>query len=175
MANSDMNYNQKLYRLTKDREFTQYPFHKDDLGERMSCICEEDAEFATTRYLLNHNRKEAYEVTVSEGLSFLKPGDIAPELRNRSFGIYPPIIINRYVDGLALFEWNTVEDGRAWEDEDGYGMRPDNPKFLYGVVNQQLEVVGKFRYIDEENKVEVYRRNPRQFLIDFQTSVKPSE
>lgn len=171
MVNSNMNYNQKLYRLAKNREYSQEPFHKEALGERMSCICEGYCEFVMTRYLINHQLKEAYEV-VDSRLVFLKPGDIAPDVEDDSFGVYPPIIINRYVDGLALFEWNTVEDGRAWVDKDGYGMRSDNPKFLYGVVNQQLEVIGRFRYIEDEGKVDGYRRDPRQFLIDFPTSVK---
>lgn len=170
MANTDMTYPQKLYRITKNRKYSQEPFHKEGLGERMSCICEGYAEFVLTRYLINHQLKEAYEVVYS-GLPFLKSGDIAPEVEDGSFGIYPPIIINRYVDGLAFFEWNTVEDGRAWVDEDGYGMRSDNPKFLYGIVNQRLEVVGKFRYIEDETKIEGYRRNPRQFMIDYSTSV----
>lgn len=174
MANSNMNYNQKLYRLTKDREYSQEPFHKEGLGERMSCICEGYCEFFITRYLINHQLKEAYEV-VGTGLTFLKSGDMAPEVEDKSFGIYPPIIINHYNNGLALFEWNTVDDGRTWVDEDGYGMRSDNPKFLYGVVNQRLEVVGRFRYIEDEGKVDDYRRNPRQFLIDFPTSVKGNQ
>lgn len=153
MANADMNYNQKLYRLTKDKMYSREPFHKEDLGERMSCICKGYSEFVLTKYLINHQLKEAYEVVYSR-LPFLKPGDIAPEVTGR-FGIHPPIVINRFINGMALFEWNTVEDGKAWVDEDGYGMRSDNPKFLYGVLNhQRLEVIGKFRYIDDENQVE---------------------
>lgn len=140
MANSNMNYNQKLYWLTKNWEYSQEPFHKEGLGERMSCICEGYHEFFMSRYLINHQLKEAYEV-VGTGLEFLKSGDIAPEVEDKSFGIYPPIIINRYNNGLALVEWNTVEDSRAWVNEDGYGMRTDNPKSLYGVVYQRLEVV----------------------------------
>lgn len=174
MAHEELNYNQRLYLLTKNREYSQEPFHKEGLGERMSCLCEGYCEFVLTRYLVNHQLKEAYEV-VGSGLEFLKDGDIAPEVEDKSFGIYPPIIINHYVDGLALFEWNTVEDGRAWVDEDGYGMRSNNPKFLYGVVDQRLEVVGRFRYIEDENKVIEYRRNPRQFLTDFPTFVKENQ
>lgn len=174
MANADMNYNQKLYRRTKNRGYSRDPFHKEDLGEQMSCICEGYSEFVLTRYLINHQLKEAYEV-VYNGLSFVKSSDIAPDVEDKTLGTHPPITINRYVNGIALFEWNTVEDGQAWVDEDGYGMRSDNPKFLYGVVNQRLEVIGKFRYIDDENKVEEYRRNPSQFMMDFPTSTKVSQ
>lgn len=171
MANTNMNYNQKLYRLTKNKEYSHEPFHKEGLGERMSCICKGYCEYETVEYLINHNLKEAYEVG---GFSFLQPGDIASEFRDQTFSLYPPTIINHFVNGLALFEWNTTEDGRVWIDKDGYGMRSGNPKFLYGVINQRLEVVGRFRYIDDENKVNEYRRNPHQFLRDFPSSVKTS-
>lgn len=169
MANADLNYHQKLYRLTKDKMYRREPFHKEDLGERMSCICEGYSEFVLTRYLINHQLKEAYEA-VYHGLPFVCAGDIAPEVKDKTLGIHPSITINRYVNGMALFEWNTVGDDRTWVDEDGHGMRSDNPKFLYGVINQRLEVIGRFRYIDDENQVEKYRRNPTQFMIDFPTS-----
>lgn len=165
LANSGLNYNQKLYRFMKDPEYNRYPFHKEDLGDHMSCICEGYSEFVVARYLINHQLKEAYEV--DSGLSFIKPEDIASEAGGKALGIYPPIIINRFVNGLALFEWNTVEDGRAWLDEEGYGMRSDNPTFLYGVINQRMEVIGKIRYIDDMHKVNEYRRNPLQFIADY--------
>lgn len=174
MANTNLNYNQKLYRLIKDRKYSQEPFHKEDLCEQMSCICEGYSDFILTRYLINHQLKEAYEVFDS-GLAFLKQGDIDSEIENGLLGIYPPILINRYDSGMALFEWNTVEDGRAWVDEDGYGMLYDDPRCLYGIVNQRLEVICRFRYIDDANKINEYRRNPKQFLIDFPTSLKVNQ
>ena len=64
MARSDMTFSQKLYRLLSDRKYSTYPYHKIGLGDNMSSINYGYCECEITRFLLNHNIKEAYEVTL---------------------------------------------------------------------------------------------------------------
>lgn len=156
MARSDMTFSQKLYKLLSDRKYNTYPYHKIELGNNMSSINYGYCESETTRYLLDHNIKEAYEVIDFEGhLVFL-------ENKARAF---PPTIIRRFIDGLALFEWNTAEDGRAYEDADGYGIEHSNPDFLYGVINKSLEIVVPFGKIDPM-RLDAYRKNPHELVTN---------
>ena len=78
MARSDMTFSQKLYRLLSDRKYSTYPYHRRGLGCNMSSINYGYSECEITRYLLDHNAKEAYEVVDNEGrLYFLKSQSFA--------------------------------------------------------------------------------------------------
>lgn len=156
MARSGMSYSQKLYRLLSDRKYSTYPYHRRGLGCNMSSINYGYSECETTRYLLDHNAKEAYEVVDNEGRLYF--------LKSQSFA-FPPTIIGKFVGGLALFEWNTVEDGRAYEDTDGFGRQHSNPEFLYGVINKRLEIVVPFGKIDPM-KLDAYRKNPHELVTN---------
>lgn len=83
---------------------------------------------------------------------------------------YAPTVLNRFVDGLSLFECNTVEDGRNWIDEIGFGMVNTEPLYIYGVVNERLVSKSKFRAIESKDKIELYRANPRQMIVDFENN-----
>lgn len=68
MANMNLNFNQKLYRILKDKQYNQYPFQILDIGDRMTSICHGYYDCAIVRYLLNHKLREAYEVINGNGL-----------------------------------------------------------------------------------------------------------
>lgn len=62
---------------------------------------------------------------------------VIKENRFTSF-IYP------FIDGKAAFGWMVQPDGRYWEDEDGYGMTPDNAVILYALFNKEGRFITPF-------------------------------
>lgn len=158
MANEDLTYSQKLYRLLKDREFSRYPYRKVGLGYGMSCIVDYENGEELATHLINHGLKEAYEIMdANHCIEFVKSTDFALGVNN--INVCSPVRINPFVGEEALFEWNTREDGRVYEDEQGFGIISSDPNFIYGVINKNLEVIVPFQYIDER-KVEHYRNHP---------------
>lgn len=63
--------------------------------------------------------------------------DVIKENRFASF-IYP------FADDKAVFSWIVQPDGRYWEDEDGYGMEPDNEVILYALFNKEGHFITPF-------------------------------
>jgi len=63
--------------------------------------------------------------------------DVIIENRFASF-IYP------FVNNKAVFSWIVQPDGRYWEDEDGYGMEPDNEVILYALFNKEGHFITPF-------------------------------
>lgn len=49
-----------------------------------------------------------------------------------------------FVGDKAVFRWMVQPDGRYWEDEDGYGMTPDNEVVLYALFNKEGRFITPF-------------------------------
>lgn len=163
MVNEDLTYSQKLYRLLKDSGFSQYPYRKVGLGSGMSCIVYYGNGEELATHLINHSLKEAYEIMdVNHCVRFVKNVDFAPDVEH--IQVFSPVRINPFVGDGALFEWNTQEDGRAYEDEQGFGIISSDPKFIYGVIDKKLEVIVPFQYIEDEEEVEYYRNHPMDLV-----------
>lgn len=168
MANMDLNYNQKLYRLLKDKQYNRYPYEKSNLGGVISCICY--GWDRMVRYLLNHRLREAYEVTSESGLLlFLESSDIE-NVKEVGMRAFPPTVINRFIDGVAFMECCMREDPMAWVDDDGFGMGREESFYIYGIINERLEAKSKFRKLDSEDIITMYRDNPRQMIADFKNN-----
>ncbi len=170
MANEGFTFNQKLFRFVKDKQFSHFPYRKVGLGCNMSCVVYDAYGEELAIYLVNHTLKEAYEIMDAEHrITFTKNGDFDLSL-GKDIRTFSPVIVNPFVRSVALFEWNTQEDGRAWSDEMDFGIKNGDSKFIYGVINEKLEVIAPFRYIDDTRKVEHYRAHPYE-LIDTNMQV----
>lgn len=113
------------------------------------------------RYLLDHNRKTAYEIMDVnqrwvhfnvddidwESLKGLKGEAILNAIR---MSAHYPSFIRDYDGGVALVDWQLIPDGMYWMDEDGYGMTSDVETPIYAVVDRDLKVLVKFRFIGND-------------------------
>lgn len=113
------------------------------------------------RYLLDHDRKLAFEVMDEwqrwkhfgtsdidwDSLSGLD--EEAIDRAKRLSACYPSFIRD-YEDGVAVVKWQLIPDGMYWMDEDGYGMTSDVETPVYAVVDKSLNVLVKFRYIGND-------------------------
>ncbi len=171
MANESLTFNQKLFQLVKDRQFSRFPYRKVGLGRNMSCVVYDACGEELAVYLVNHNLKEAYEIMDAEHrITFTKDGDFDPSL-DKDIRTFSPVIVNPFVRSVALFEWNTQEDGRVWSDEMDFGIKNSDPRSIYGVINEKLEVIAPFRYIDDTKMVAHYRIHPYELIdADMQVS-----
>lgn len=164
MANVGFTFNQKLFRLIKDEQFSHFPYRKVGLGRIMSCVIYDANGEKLAVYLVNHNLKEAYEIMdAKHRITFTKDGDFVPSF-GKVIRTFSPVIVNPFVRSVALFEWNTQEDGRAWGDEMDFGIKNSNLRFIYGVINEKLEVMVPFRYIEDTRMVEHYRIHPYELI-----------
>lgn len=68
----------------------------------------------------------------------------------------------RLPDGKILMIWQIQPDGRYWEDEDGYGMTPDEEIRLYSLIDDEGRFDGPFRLynIGARSFCDLNGRNP---------------
>ena len=150
----------KLYEVINTEQYRERPYEVNDLGEGMAVIKESMWGWWKPRYLLNHNTQCAYEfidknqilqtVTVDdiewESLKEL-PEDAQDTAQALSFHF--PSFIRRFENGVAEVSWQLNPDGRYYMDEDGFGMTDDEEVEIYGFIDQNANVVVKFRNINE--------------------------
>ena len=124
----------------------------------MSIINETMRGWWKPRYLLNHNTKCAYEfmdcnqnlLTVTEddidweSLKAL-PRDAQEQAKRLSF--HYPSFIRAFKNGVAVVSWQLNPDGRCYMDDDGFGMDDDEEIEIYGLIDQEAQVIIKFRNI----------------------------
>lgn len=110
------------------------------------------------RYLLDHNRKVAYEIMDRyQRWVHFDVDDIEWDtlmglneeaiLNARLMSAHYPSFIRDYDGGVAIVDWQLIPDGMYWMDEDGYGMTFDVETPIYAVVDKDLNVLVKFRFI----------------------------
>ncbi len=139
-----------------------FKWNKTD-NDRMQTVSTLVGEYWKPRYLLDHNREIAYEIMNKhqrwvhfnvddinwESLQGLKEEAI---LNASRLSAHYPSFIRNYDSGLAIVEWQLIPDGMYWMDEDGYGMTSDVVTPVYAVVNRDLKVLVKFRFIGNDYK-----------------------
>ncbi len=148
----------RLYQELCSERFTQYPFEIRELGEDMLLVNEVIAQYWKPRFLLDQRIKCAYEfMDRCENLLHVSLEDIdwdtipcdgyycAKNLR-ASF----PIFIHEFENGVSSIRWELNPDGRYYMDEDGFGMTDDEEISVYGFIDRQLNVLVKFRYINDD-------------------------
>lgn len=151
------------------KKLTEELYKTNDLGEGMGVVYQLINGWWKPRYILNNNTKTAFEfmsrgqylMTVKEEdieWSTLKelPEDVQNNARTQ-FAMYPTFV-EGFSNGVARVRWQINPDGRYWMDDDGFGMTSDVEVEIYGYINKEGKVVGKFRLPCEKDKNVDYRK-----------------
>lgn len=157
MSDEPGTYDEKLYRLLIDEKYSGGGYCRRDLGEGMEVVDQVIRGWWKPRFLLNHNKKTAYEwMYANQQLAIVDhkhidwesmkrlPEEAWPQLRAYSFSY--PSFINGYHNGIAEVQWQLIPDGRYWMDDDGYGMTSDIELNIYGFIDQEANIISKFHY-----------------------------
>lgn len=149
----------KLYMNLDNDEYKHGSYEIDDLGEGMAVINESMWGWWKPRYLVNHNTRCAYEfIDGNQCLLTVTEDDIAWESLNnlpedaidtaRSLSFRFPSFIHDFKNGVAQVSWQINPDGRYYMDDDGFGMTDDEEIEIYGFIDQNANVLVKFRNIN---------------------------
>ena len=84
------------------------------------------------------------------------PEDVQNNARTQ-FAMYPTFV-EGFSNGVARVRWQINPDGRYWMGDDGFGMTSDVEVEIYGYINKEGKVVGKFRLPCEKDKNVDYRK-----------------
>lgn len=161
MSDESGTYDEKLYRILIDDKYSDGAYRRRDLGEGMEVIDQVILGWWKPRFLLNHNLKTAYEwMRANQQLAIVDqehidwesmkklPDDAWPTLSSFSFSY--PSFIRRYSNGIAKVQWQLIPDGRYWMDDDGFGMTSEVELNIYGFIDQEANIISKFRYYADE-------------------------
>lgn len=148
----------RLYQELCSRKFTQYPFETRESGEDIMLVYEVIAEYWKPRFLLDRRTKCAYEfMDCCENLLHVSSEDIDWDTipcdgyycAKNLLASYP-IFIRKFENNVAEVCWELKPDGRYYMDDDGFGMTDDEKVSVYGFIDRQLNVLVKFRYINDD-------------------------
>lgn len=158
-----------LYKKLSEKELPENLYEIRELGEGMAMVHQVINGWWKPRYILNHNSKTAFEfmshsqylMTVEEEdieWDTLKklPEDIIEKARAQ-FAMFPTFV-EGFRNGVARVRWQINPDGRYYMDDDGFGMTNDEEVEIYGYINKDGRVVGKFRLPNEKDKNIDYRK-----------------
>lgn len=152
-------HEEKLYKVLIGDTYRKDRYERQRLGENMESISTVVCGYWKQRYLLDHKRKIAFEIMDSnqtwlrftkddiDWSSLKKLPDEAKE-RAEALSAFYPSFIRRFENGVAEVSWQLIPDGRFWMDDDGYGMTSDEEIPVYAMVDKDLNVLVKFRYIN---------------------------
>lgn len=162
MADEPGTYDEKLYRILQSPAYSKHQHEVHNLGEGMSIIHESINGWWKPRFLLNNEKKEAYEImTRSRQLLLVQDGDIdwdsiahLPEKaieRAKAHSFVFPSSVSSFQHGVSLVTWQLIPDGRYYMDDDGYGMTDDEETDIYGFIDKEAQVIVKFQAIKGDN------------------------
>ncbi len=152
---------QKLYKSLSESKFSGHNYRIDEYGENMRIIEESIDGWWKQRYLLDDENRCAYEI-MNEGLRFVNflsddinweslqilPKDVIRRAERLS-ALYPSFV-RKFSNGVAQVSWQLNPDGRYYMDDDGFGMTDDEEITIYGFIDRQMNVVVKFKYINDD-------------------------
>lgn len=138
----------------------EFQWDKPD-GDYMQIVSSLISEYWKPRYLLDHNRKIAYEIMdgnqrwmhfTADDIDWDSLEGLEEEaiFNARRLSAHYPSFIRDYEGGVAIVKWELIPDGMYWVDEDGYGMTSDVETPVYAVVDKDLKVLVKFRFIGRD-------------------------
>ena len=158
-----------LYKKLTEKKLSENLYKTGELGEGMGVVYQLINGWWKPRYILNNKTKTAFEfmsrgqylMTVKEEdieWSTLKklPEDVQNNARTQ-FAMYPTFV-EGFSNGVARVRWQINPDGRYWMDDDGFDMTSDVEVEIYGYINKEGKVVGKFRLPCEKYKNVDYRK-----------------
>lgn len=158
-----------LYKKLTEKKLSENLYKTNDLGENMEVVYQLIYGWWKPRYILNHEAKTAFEfmshyqylMTVNENdiewSSLKKQSDSVLENARTQNALFPTFV-ESFRNGVARIRWQLNPDGRYWMDDDGYGMTCDQEVEVYGYINKEGKVVGKFRLPNEKDKNVDYRK-----------------
>ncbi len=160
---------QRLYETLSGDTYAQYPYQKQDLNDSMYVIKQVIGEYWKPRYLVDGKNKTAVEfmdsrtilqTVCSDDIDWKSlerlPQDVIDKVVKLD-AVFPTFV-GEYKNGVAEVSWQINPDGRYYMDEDGYGMTNDEEVEIYGYINRDGKVVGKFKLPCEKNKNVDYRK-----------------
>ena len=62
-----------------------------------------------------------------------------------------PSFIRGFKNGVAEVSWQLIPNGRYYMDENGFGMTSDREIPVYAMIDKELNVLAKFRFINGDN------------------------
>ena len=151
---------EKLYIVLSAMDFTRNGYRVNELGEGMSVIEQVIWGWWKQRYLVDNKNCRAYEI-MDGNMDFVNftTNDIdwdsikqLPEkakMRAREMSAQFPTFIRGFRNGVAEVSWQLNPDGRYYMDDDGFGMTNDEEITIYGFIDQNANVVVKFRNINK--------------------------
>lgn len=161
IADEPGTYDEKMYRILSTDKYDSGEYKKKKLGEGMEVVDQVIWGWWKPRFLLNHNLKTAYEwMWPNEQLAIVDiehidwdsmknlPEDAVATLHAYSFQF--PSFIRRFLNGVAIVQWQLIPDGRYYMDEDGYGMTSDIELNIYGFIDRETNIVSKFHYYSDK-------------------------
>ena len=158
-----------LYKKLTEKKLSEGLYKTNDLGEGMGVVYQTIYGWWKPRYILNHTTKTAFEfmshsqypLTVEEEdiewSTLKKLSEDIQENARVQFAMYPTFFED-FRNGVARVRWQINPDGRYWMDDDGFGMTSDVEVEIYGYINKEGKVVGKFRLPSEKDKNVDYRK-----------------
>ena len=158
-----------LYKKLTEKKLSENLYKKGELGEGMGVVYQLINGWWKPRYILNHNTKTAFEfmsrgqylLTVEEeDIEWSTLKRLPEEVQNNArvqFAMYPTFVED-FRNGVARVRWQLGPDGSYWMDEDGFGMTSEVEVEIYGYINKEGKVVGKFRLLNEKDRNVDYRK-----------------
>ncbi len=155
------NFDEKLYAVLSEMDFTKNGYKRLELGEGMAIIEHVIGNWWKPRYLVDENHCRAYEVLDGD-MCFVKftTDDIdwasiekLPEkakMRAQAMSARFPTFIHKFQNGIAQVSWQLNPDGRYYMDEDGFGMTSDEEITVYGYIDSEMNVLVKFQYVGKD-------------------------
>lgn len=58
--------------------------------------------------------------------------------------LYFDFYVSNFKDGLATWSWEIYPDGRYFEEEDGTGMKPNNPVVITANISSECNIIMPF-------------------------------
>lgn len=158
-----------LYKKLTEKSLSENLYKTDKLGEGMGVVYQLINGWWKPRYILNNNTQTAFEfMSHSQYLLTVEADDIEwnslkklPESvidNARTQLAMFPTFVESFHNGVARVRWQINPDGRYYMDDDGFGMTCDKEVEIYGYINKEGKVVGKFRLPCDRDKNVDYRK-----------------
>lgn len=166
---------EKLYEVLQADTYKSDLYQTWDLGEGMSVLHKNIMGWYKPRFVLNQNKKTAFEfmdsyetlVTITEddvdwGTLKKLPDDVVYVAQCLSF--HYPSFIRAFRNGVAEVQWQLNPDGRYYMDDDGFGMTSDVEMNIYGFIDTEGKVVVKFQTINDSKDLKRMRKEAEDIV-----------
>ena len=159
---SNKSTEEKLYEVLQSNTYKSSLYKTEDLGEGMAVLYQSIWGWYKPRFVLNHNKKTAFEFMDSyECLVTVSTDDInwaslkkLPEKaidRAECLSFQFPSFIRGFRNGVARVDWQL-----------NFGMTADEEIEIYGFIDTQGHVLVKFKAIKDRKELETMRKEAEE-------------